>query len=67
VTAVDPDHNGEIIWQKKVGRGGKLARSMHERRTSAKRRFDCSRFDCSGAGWARGIDPAAAGLVVCIG
>jgi len=44
-----------------------LARSMHERRTSAKRRFDCSRFDCSGAGWARGIDPAAAGLVVCIG
>jgi polyvinyl alcohol dehydrogenase (cytochrome) len=24
VTAVDPDHSGEIIWQKKVGRGGKL-------------------------------------------
>ena len=48
-------------------RCGVLTRSMHERRTSAKRRFDCSRFDCSGAGWARGIDPAAAGLVVCIG
>jgi polyvinyl alcohol dehydrogenase (cytochrome) len=24
VTAVDPDHSGEIIWQKKVERGGKL-------------------------------------------
>jgi polyvinyl alcohol dehydrogenase (cytochrome) len=24
VTAVDPDRRGEIIWQKKVGRGGKL-------------------------------------------
>src|SRR5215472_614351 len=24
VTAVDPDHRGEIIWQKRVGRGGKL-------------------------------------------
>jgi polyvinyl alcohol dehydrogenase (cytochrome) len=24
VTAVDPDRSGEIIWQKKVGRGGKL-------------------------------------------
>lgn len=23
VTAVDPDRNGEIIWQKRVGRGGK--------------------------------------------
>jgi polyvinyl alcohol dehydrogenase (cytochrome) len=24
VTAVDPDHRGEIIWQKRVGRGGRL-------------------------------------------
>jgi polyvinyl alcohol dehydrogenase (cytochrome) len=24
VTAVDPDRSGEIIWQKKVGRGGRL-------------------------------------------
>ena len=24
VTAVDPDHDGEIIWQKRVGRGGKI-------------------------------------------
>jgi polyvinyl alcohol dehydrogenase (cytochrome) len=24
VTAVDPDRKGEIIWQKRVGRGGKL-------------------------------------------
>jgi polyvinyl alcohol dehydrogenase (cytochrome) len=24
VTAVDPDHSGKIIWQKRVGRGGKL-------------------------------------------
>ena len=24
VTAVDPDHRGEIIWQRRVGRGGRL-------------------------------------------
>jgi len=24
VTAVDPDHSGEVLWQKRVGKGGKL-------------------------------------------
>jgi hypothetical protein len=41
-----------------------LARFMHERSISAKRRCYCSRFDCSGR--ASGIDAAVAGLVVCI-
>jgi hypothetical protein len=40
---------------------------MHERSIAAKRGCYCSRFDCSDAGWASGIDPAAAGLGVCIG
>jgi hypothetical protein len=44
-----------------------LARSMRERSTSEKRRCYCSRFDCGDAGWAGGIDPAAAGSVVCVG
>jgi ABC-type transport system substrate-binding protein len=44
-----------------------LARSMHERNTSAKRKFYCSRFDCSDGGWTAGIDLAAAGLGLCIG
>jgi hypothetical protein len=44
-----------------------LARFMHERSTSAKRRCYCSRFDCSDAGGASGIDAAVAGLIVCIG
>ena len=24
MTAVDPDHDGEIVWQKRVGEGGTL-------------------------------------------
>ena len=24
VTALDPDHGGEIVWQKRVGAGGKI-------------------------------------------
>ena len=44
-----------------------LARFMHERSIATKRGCYCSRVDCSDAGWASGIDPAAAGLGVCIG
>ena len=44
-----------------------LARLMHERSISAKRRYYCSRFDCSDAGWANSIDAAVAVLVVCTG
>jgi hypothetical protein len=44
---------------------GELARFMHERSISAKRRWYCSGFDCSDAGWANSIDAAVAGLVVC--
>ena len=46
-------------------RHGELARFMHERSISAKRRWCCSGFDCSDAGWANSIDAAVAGLVVC--
>ena len=46
---------------------GELARFMHERSISAKRRWYCSGFDCSDAGWANSIDAAVAGLVVCTG
>jgi len=40
---------------------------MREGSISAKRRYYCSRFDCSDAGWANVTEAAVAGLAVCIG